>query len=303
MRIGAVFPQTEFGDGPAAIRDYAQAIEALGYAHILLYDHVLGASTATRPNWSGPYTSDTPFHEVFVLLAYLAGLTRSLELVTGVLVLPQRQTALVAKQAAELDLLSGGRLRLGVGVGWNEVEYDALGESFRNRGARSEEQIALLRELWTKPVVTFEGRYHRVDNAGIKPMPVQRPIPVWIGGYAEQTLRRVAALGDGWFPWIAPDERARAMLAQLRELAQEAGRPPEAIGIEPQLSLGRVPEAEWARYAEDWRALGATHLCVNTMGAGFKEAAQHVAALERVAHILGLTPHPFSSTSTKAAWS
>jgi probable F420-dependent oxidoreductase len=288
MRIGAVFPQTEFGDDPAAMREYAQAIEALGYSHILLYDHVLGASTATRPNWGGPYTSDTPFHEVFVTLAYLAGLTRTLELVTGVLVLPQRQTALVAKQAAELDLLSGGRLRLGVGVGWNEVEYEALGENFRNRGARSEEQIVVLRELWTKPVVTFAGRYHTIDNAGIKPLPVQRPIPVWIGGYAEATLRRVAALGDGWFPWIPPDERARAMLAQLRDLARAAGRAPESIGIEPQLSLGKVPNAEWARYAEAWRNLGATHLCVNTMGAGITSPAQHIAALERVARELGI---------------
>lgn len=291
MRIGAVFPQTEFGDDPAAMRDYAQAIEALGYSHILLYDHVLGASTATRPNWSGPYTSDTPFHEVFVLLVYLAGLTRTLELVTGVLVLPQRQTALLAKQAAELDLLSGGRLCLGVGVGWNEVEYEGLGENFRNRGARSEEQIALLRELWTKPVVTFAGRYHQIDNAGISPLPVQRPIPVWIGGYAEQTLRRVAAIGDGWFPWFAPDERARAQIEQLRGLAHQAGRSPDAIGIEPQLSLGRVPAAEWARYAEDWRGLGATHLCVNTMGAGSISPDQHIAALQRVAGELGIQAH------------
>ncbi|MBC8076133.1 MAG: LLM class F420-dependent oxidoreductase [Chloroflexales bacterium] len=288
MRIGAVFPQTEFGDDPAAMRDYAQAIEALGYTHILLYDHVLGASTATRPNWSGPYTSDTPFHEVFVLLAYLAGLTRTLELVTGVLVLPQRQTSLVAKQAAELDLLSGGRLRLGVGVGWNEVEYEALGENFRNRGARSEEQIALLRELWTKPVVTFAGRYHQIDNAGIKPLPVQRPIPVWIGGYAEQTLRRVATIGDGWFPWFAPDERARVQLEQLHRMAHEAGRAPESIGIEPQLNLSRVPEAEWARYAAEWRNLGATHLCVGTMGKGFTSPDQHISALQRVASELGI---------------
>jgi probable F420-dependent oxidoreductase len=288
MRIGAVFPQTEFGDDPAAIREYAQTIEALGFTHILLYDHVLGASTATRPDWSGPYTSDTPFHEVFVTLAYLAGLTTTLKLVTGVLVLPQRQTALVAKQAAELDLLSGGRLRLGVGVGWNEVEYESLNENFRNRGARSEEQIALLRELWTKPVVTFSGRYHSIDNAGIKPLPAQRPIPVWIGGYAEATLQRVAALGDGWFPWIPPDDRARAMLERLRELTRAAGRQPESIGIEPQLSVGRVPEAERARYVQSWRDLGATHLCVNTMGAGFTSPAQHLAALERVARDLGV---------------
>ena len=212
MRIGVTFPQIEFGNDPVAIRDYAQTIEGLGYTHFLAYDHVLGADASVRPGWSGSYASQNPFHEVFVLLGYLAALTTSLELVTGVLILPQRQTALVAKQAAEVDVLSGGRLRLGVGVGWNEVEYEGLDKDFSNRGARSEEQIALLRALWTSPVITFDGQWERIDAAGINPLPVQRPIPIWIGGYAEATLRRVGRVGR----WLVPLARAERDDARRR---------------------------------------------------------------------------------------
>ena len=222
MRIGVTFPQIEFGNDPVAIRDYAQTVEGLGYTHFLAYDHVLGADASVRPGWTGSYASDNPFHEVFVLLGYLAGLTTSLELVTGVLILPQRQTALVAKQAAEVDVLSGGRLRLGVGVGWNEVEYQGLDKDFSNRGARSEEQIALLRALWTSPVITFDGQWERIDAAGINPLPVQRPIPIWIGGYAEATLRRVGQLGDGWFPWREPNETMRAAVERIQQLRQRS---------------------------------------------------------------------------------
>lgn len=288
MRIGAVFPQTEIGDDPAAIRDYAQAVEEMSYSHILIYDHVLGASTATRPNWRGPYTSDTLFHEPFVLFGYLAGLTRRIELVTGVIILPQRQTALVAKQAAEVDVLSGGRLRLGVGVGWNEVEYQGLNEDFRNRGARSEEQIAVLRALWTEPVVTFQGRWHQIDAAGIKPLPIQRPIPIWIGGGADATLDRVGRIGDGWFPQRPPDEQARAMVERLRTATQAAGRAPESVGIEARLSLSQVPEGEWASFVDGWRRLGATHLCVNTMGMGLASPGAHIEALGRAKNVLGV---------------
>src|SRR3712207_5049701 len=200
MRLGAIFPQLESGADPVAIRDYAQAVEGMGYDHILIYDHVLGADTASRPNWRGPYTAQSLFHEPFVLYGYFAAVTERVELVTDVIILPQRQTALVAKQAAEIDVLSGGRLRLGVGIGWNEVEYEALGESFRNRGARSEEQIEVLRLLWTQEVVDFQGRWHTITAAGINPLPVRRPIPLWIGGTAEPVLRRIGRLGDGWFP-------------------------------------------------------------------------------------------------------
>jgi probable F420-dependent oxidoreductase len=285
VRIGAVFPQTEMGNDPAAIRDWAQAVEDLGYRHVLAYDHVLGAGVDTRPGWAG-YTSEEAFHEVFVLFGYLAAVTSTVELVTGVLVLPQRQTALVAKQAAEIDVLSGGRLRLGVGVGWNHVEYEALGESFTNRGVRSEEQVALLRQLWADPLVTHTGRWHHVDNAGIKPRPVRGNIPIWFGGNAEAALRRVGQLGDGWFPQRPPDEAARDILERVRGYAREAGRDPGQIGFEPRLSLAQVPEDEWAGFAGGWRALGATHLCVNTMGLGLASPDDHVAALRHALTIL-----------------
>src|SRR6188474_2591636 len=185
MRIGVVFPQTEIGQDPSVIRDYAQAVEALGYTHILAFDSVVGANPDRPGGWDSPYDYRHPFHEPFVLFGFCAAVTRRIELVTGVLVLPQRQTALVAKQAAAVDVLSQGRLRLGVGVGWNDVEYEALGEDFHDRGRRIEEQVSLMRALWTEPVVDFAGRWHRVPEAGINPLPVQRPIPVWFGGQAE----------------------------------------------------------------------------------------------------------------------
>jgi len=285
VRLGAVFPQTEIGDDPAAIRDWAQAVEGLGYRHVLAYDHVLGAGVDTRPGWAG-YTSEEAFHEIFVLFGFLAAVTSTVELVTGVLVLPQRQTALVAKQAAEIDVLSSGRLRLGVGVGWNRVEYEALGESFTNRGARIEEQVALLRQLWADPLITYSGRWHHVDNAGIKPRPVRGTIPIWFGGNAEAALRRTGQVGDGWFPQRAPDDVARDMLERVRAHAREAGRDPAQIGFEPRLSLAQVPEAEWADFAGGWQELGATHLCVNTMGLGLDSPDDHVAALRRALTIL-----------------
>ena len=288
MKVGAVFPQLESGVDPIAIRDYAQAVEGLGCNHLLIYDHVLGASTATRPDWSGPYSSESVFHEPFVLYGYLAGLTKTIELVTAVIILPQRQTALVAKQAAEVDLLSGGRLRLGVGVGWNAVEYEGLNEHFGDRGVRSEEQIALLRALWAEPVVKFKGRWHTIDNAGINPLPPRRSIPIWIGGYSEATLQRVGAMGDGWCPWRAPNDDMRAQIGRLHDYARAAGRDPAAIGLEPQLSVGRLPEQEWEGYVGGWQQLGATHLCVNTMGAGLRSLDEHIAMLRTVKERLGL---------------
>ena len=282
MKLGVVFPQTEFGNDPLAIRDYAQAVEGLGYHHLLIYDHVLGASTTNRPHWSGPYTSKTPFHEPFVLFGFLAAATWQLQLVTGVIILPQRQTALVAKQAAEVDVLSNGRLRLGVGLGWNEVEYQALNENFRTRGARLEEQVTLLRALWREPVITLRGRYHQVEEAGINPLPIQRPIPIWFGGHAEPMLKRTARLADGWFPLRAPDEEARAMVERLHGYAREAGRDPAALGIEASLNVRDGDAGVWTARATGWRALGATHLCINTMGAGFHSPKEHIEALRRV---------------------
>jgi probable F420-dependent oxidoreductase len=286
MRIGVVFPQTEISPDPVAVRDYAQAAEGLGYTHLLTYDHVIGADISVRPDWRGPYTMDTQFHEPFVLFGYLAGLTTHLEFVTGILILPQRQTVLVAKQAAEVDVLTGGRFRLGIGVGWNEVEYEALNEDFRNRGKRSEEQIAVLRALFTDASVTFHGQWHTINAAGINPLPVQRPIPIWIGGSTDATLRRVAAMGDGWFPQMPPDERARDMLEALHRYAREAGRDPAGIGIEARLSIGEKTPDEWRAEVEDWRRLGATHLSVNTMSAGIETPAGHIEAIQTVKEVL-----------------
>jgi probable F420-dependent oxidoreductase len=281
MRIGVVFPQTEIGNDAGAIRDLAQAAEQLGYRHILAYDHVLGANPASRPGWHPPYTHESPFHEPVVLFSYLAGLTQTIELVTGILILPQRQTALVAKQAAALDVLSGGRLRLGIGTGWNPVEYEALGADFSNRGRRSEEQIEVMRALWNSELVTFEGRWHRITDAGINPLPIQRPIPIWFGGGDDRVLRRLARLGDGWFPQLAPDERCRAAIEKIATYARQAGRDPKAIGIEGRMTIDPQSAETWHDQINAWKTLGATHLSVNTMKAGFSTPTAHMEAIRR----------------------
>lgn len=281
MRIGVTFPQTEIGTDPLAVRDYAQAAEQLGYTHLLAYDHVIGADTTRRPDWSGPYTLRSPFHEPFVLFGYLAGLTQRIEFVTGIIILPQRQTVLVAKQAAALDVLSGGRFRLGIGVGWNEVEYQALNETFGDRGRRSEEQIEVLRALFTQESVTFHGRWHHIEAAGLNPLPVQRPIPIWLGGGAEATFRRVGQRGDGWLSEIPPDETARAALERIHTYAREAGRDPRQIGIEAEVAIARKTPDDWAREVEAWRAFGATHLSVTTMDAGLTTPQAHIDAIRR----------------------
>jgi probable F420-dependent oxidoreductase len=287
MRIGVTFPQNEITADPVAVRDYAQAAEGLGYTHLLAYDHVLGADITNRPNWGDRYTQHSLFHEPFVLFGYLAGVTSNLEFVPGVIILPQRQTALVAKQAAEVDVLTGGKFRLGIGVGWNDVEYQALGENFKNRGKRSEEQIAVLRALFTDEVVTFHGQWHHIEAAGLNPMPVQRPIPIWIGGSSEVTIRRVARIGDGWFPQMPPGDHAEQMLAQLRDATRDAGRDPDAIGIEARVSIGGKNSDDWAREVEGWRKLGATHLSVNTMKAGLHSPQEHIDAIRRFKEAVG----------------
>ena len=287
MRIGVTFPQNEITADPAAVRDYAQAAEGLGYTHLLAYDHVVGADITNRPDWRGPYTTASLFHEPFVLFGYLAGLTTRLEFVPGVIILPQRQTVLVAKQAAEVDVLTGGQFRLGIGVGWNEVEYEALSEDFRNRGKRSEEQIAVLRALFTDEVVTFHGKWHHIEAAGLNPMPVQRPIPIWIGGSSEATLKRVGEMGDGWFPQRPPDEMAREMVEKTREYARAAGRDPAALGFEARVSIAGTTPDEWARQVEGWRAIGATHLTVNTMKAGLHTPQAHIDAIRRFKEAVG----------------
>ncbi len=287
MKLGVVFPQTEITSDPAAVKEYAQAAESLGYNHLLAFDHVLGANAATRPGWSGAYRHTDQFHEPFVLFGYLAGVTERIELVTGVIILPQRQTALVAKQTAAVDVLSGGRLRLGIGVGWNAVEYEALGENFRDRGRRSEEQIELMRRLWTEELITFEGRWHKVTDAGINPLPVQRPIPVWLGGRAPQTISRIARMGDGWFPLFPPDDEGRTLIDDMREQTSAAGRDPDSIGIESWVSIGRGSPDDWAAAVDSWRELGATHISVNTMNAGLSTPAEHIDAIRRFKEVVG----------------
>jgi probable F420-dependent oxidoreductase len=287
MHIGVVFPQTEIGADVAAVRGYAETIERLGYHHIAVYDHVLGADPAVHQGWSRPYDVHTTFHEPFVLFGYLAAVT-SVELVTNVIILPQRQTALVAKQAAEVDLLTGGRFRLGIGIGWNAVEYEALGKDFTTRGRRSEEQVELLRRLWTEQSVTFSGADDQVTGAGISPLPVQRPIPVWFGAQSQRAYRRIGRLADGWFPQVPLGPELDAARATIAGAARAAGRDPADIGMEGRVSWRGDVDA-LADEVDRWRQAGATHVSVNTMGAGLGGVAGHLAALTETATRLQLT--------------
>jgi probable F420-dependent oxidoreductase len=284
MQIGVVFPQTELGGDAGAVRAYAQAVEQLGYRHLLVYDHVLGADPTVHAPWSGPYDIRTTFHEPFVLFGFLAGIT-SLELVTGVIILPQRQTALVAKQAAEVDLLTGGRFRLGVGVGWNRVEYDGLGQDFTQRGRRSGEQVELLRTLWTEQSVTATVDDEQIVGAGIAPPPVQRPIPIWFGAQSPAAYRRAGRLGDGWFPQMQPGAQLDEARAIVEKAAQDAGRDPSTLGMEGRVSWVDGPDGV-ATHVARWREVGATHVSINTMKAGFATVDDHLAALESVAAAL-----------------
>ncbi|MEV4568194.1 LLM class F420-dependent oxidoreductase [Nonomuraea sp. NPDC049419] len=286
MRIGVVFPQTELGGDAGALRAYGQGVEELGYAHVMTFDHVLGADPDVHRGWDGPYDVHTTFHEPFVMFGYLAALT-SLELVTSIIILPQRQTALVAKQAAEVDLLTGGRFRLGVGLGWNRVEFEALGQDFSTRGRRSEEQIALMRRLWTEQTVTFDGAFDRVTGAGLAPMPVQRPIPVWIGAQAPPSYRRAGRLADGWFPQMSPGPKLDEAKAMVEEAAAQAGRDPSTLGMEGRLAW-RGDADEVAELAGRWRESGATHIAIDTMRAGLATVDDHLAALAGAADALGL---------------
>jgi probable F420-dependent oxidoreductase len=283
MNIGVVFPQTEIGSDPGGVRAYAEAVEELGFSHVLAYDHVLGADTNVHADWRGPYDLESTFHESFVLFGFLAALT-SLELVTGILIAPQRQTALVAKQAAAVDVLSGGKLRLGVGLGWNRVEYDALGKDFTNRGRRLEEQIALLRMFFTQQSVSFDGDYEHVTGAGLAPMPVQRPIPIWVGASSEPALKRAGRLADGWFPQVAPRHGLEEAVAVVRAAALAAGRDPSALAMEGRVNAGAGTEKLAERLGR-WREAGATHMSINTMGAGHAGADAHIAVLRMAAEV------------------
>ncbi|MDZ7729086.1 MAG: LLM class F420-dependent oxidoreductase [Dehalococcoidia bacterium] len=277
MQLGIVFPQHEMPADPVAMRDFAQAAEGLGFSHMLIYDHVLGADPERPGGWNGPYDKDTPFQEPFVTLGYLAGQTSTIEFCTSVLVLPQRQTALVAKQAAQVQILSGGRMRLGIGVGWNDVEYEALGMNFHDRGKRQEEQVELMRELWAKDVVDFHGRWHSVPRASINPRP-QNPIPVWFGGSAPQLADRIARLGDGWVPLMGPSDQAAEFIDRLRGQLEANGRDAASVGIQAQAQARGGNAERWAKHAQRWRDLGATHLAIATMDAGFASPGEHIEA-------------------------
>lgn len=288
MQVGVVYPQTELEPDPLVIRDYAQGVEALGYRHILAYDHVLGANPERPGGWRGPYTSEHAFMEPFSLFSYLAGVTETLGFVTGILILPQRQTALVAKQAATLDRLCLGRLRLGVGVGWNPVEYTALDQDFSNRGARSEEQVVLLKKLWTEPLITFDGRWHDIPDAGINPMPIQQPIPIWFGGHADIVLKRMARIGDGWLPNYQSVEDAQPALDRLTDYLAHEGRSIERFGLEPRPRLMDGGIDNVLSRAAEWQAAGASHLSINTMGCEFTRLEDHLKALTEISKALSL---------------
>lgn len=282
-----VFPQTELGGNVASVRSYGQGVDTLGFTHLLAYDHVVGADPEVHRDWSGPYDIATTFHEPLVMFAFLAGIT-ALELVTGILILPQRPTALVAKQAAEVDLLAEGRFRLGVGIGWNRVEYDALGQDFTNRGKRLDEQITLLRRLWTERTVTFAGSFEHATGVGLAPLPVQRPIPVWLGGASEPAYRRIGRLADGWFPMVTPGEQLEKVVATIEASAAAAGRDSSAIGMEGRVTWQPNNPDRFRRQVDHWRQAGATHLGIDTMRLGFDSADEHLTALEAAARVLGL---------------
>jgi len=297
MRIGAIFPQTEFGADRVAVRDFAQTAEALGYDHILGFDHVIGAGLKTRPDWEGPYSENDTFHEVLVLFGFIVGCTEKIEVATGVIILPQRQTVLVAKQAAEIDVLSGGnRLRLGVGLGWNDVEFEALNEDFYNRGKRVEEQIEVLRALFKEQAITYKGKWHNISDAGINTLPYKRSIPIWMGAFSEVAIKRAAKYADGWYPiGSSLDGVGAAQVEMMNKALAAEGRDLSSMGTEGFVLMGdgnmalgskqdhackaRNPDI-WAAEVEGWEKLGATHISVNTMNAGCENERDHIKALE-----------------------
>ena len=285
MQFGVVFPQTQLGADPHVLRDFVQAVEGMGYHHLLAYDHVLGANP-DRPGWDGrrPYTYNDMFHEPFTLFSWMAAFTRRIGFMTGVLILPQRQTALVAKQAAQVDLLSGGRLRLGIGVGWNEVEYTCLGEDFSTRGARVEEQMHILRQLWTRDLVNIRGRFDTIDDAGINPLPPQQPIPIWIGGTADVVLRRAARLSDGYIAGSGDPTKSKASIERYWQHAEDCGRR-EAIGLHARLVTESADESQWEEFVRGWGELGATEIAIYPHG---EQLEEYLARLDRFRLLVGI---------------
>jgi probable F420-dependent oxidoreductase len=294
MKFGVIFPQNEIGHDPVLIKDFAQTVESLGFVHITAYEHVLGANPARLGGWQGPYTFKDEFIEPFVLFSFLAGVTNKLEFTTGILILPQRQTALVAKQAASLDVLSGGRLRLGVGLGWNPIEYVALNGDFHHRGKYIEEQIALLRDLWSQPLVDYQGRWHIIPDAGINPLPVRRNIPLWMGGHADRVLERAARLADGWMPGFKTAEDAISSLEKIDRLLERVGRKRIDVsgdgdfGVEARIPCGDGHPDQWRRLVDGWRKAGATHLSFNTLHSGLGTSEEHLNSIRLFAEIADL---------------
>lgn len=286
LRIGAIFPHFEFEAQAQAVRDYARAAEDLGLAHIGADDHVIGPNPQRKGGYGGWTTHRHAFFEPFVLFSFMAGATERIEFATCVLILPQRQTVLAAKQAAVLDVLCGGRLRLGIGVGWNEIEYQSLGMPFHGRGRRADEQIGLMRRLWTQELVEFAGASDQVPDAGINPLPVQRPIPIWIGGQSESAIRRAARLGDGWMPLYNTPEEARAGLALLRECLKENGREAAPYGLEARIPYGQGDPGRWRELLAGWQEAGATHASLVATGCGLFGAREHTAALRAFAKVI-----------------
>jgi probable F420-dependent oxidoreductase len=299
FEVGAVFPTTEIETDFGAIRDYVQAIEDLGFDQLVAYDHVVGADISNRPDWdlsAHPFTHTSPFYEPIVLFSFAAGVTRRIKFLSGVIVLPQRQTVLFAKQAATLDVLCNGRLMLGIGLGWNKIEYDAVSEGmdFAQRAVRTEEQIRFLRRLWTEPAITEHDRFHKIDAAGINPLPIQRPIPILVGGGANVAMDRAVRLGDGWFPFFRVEE-AEEKGKEFREALRRAGRDPAQVLFQNNVRLGGTIGGDTIRTVEDavrdaevWRTAGASGVCFSTLDMGLKTARDHIKMLREVSEVLGL---------------
>ena len=287
MKIGAVFPQTEIESDPVIIKDFAQSVEELGFNHLIAYDHVVGKNTTNIPDWKMPYSHKSSFQEPLMLFSYLAGVTNKLDFMTGVIILPQRQTTLFAKQAANLDLYCAGRLRLGIGLGWNKVEYDALNEEFSNRGKRMDEQIDFLRRCWTEETFIYDKDFHNMDDAGIRPLPLQKPIPLWIGGTSRAAMKRAARMGDGWLPYAQPGDSAEETMQIFNDLVDAAGREQGSVAVENIIYMGDsfgdpVRPVETAiSEARLWKTAGASHVSFETMCCHFKNLDEHIRGLEK----------------------
>lgn len=278
MQIGAVFPHNEIGNDPGAIKVFAQGVEDLGISHLLIYDHVLGADPDREGGFRGPYDKDVAFHEPFTTFAFIAAVTERLEMITTVMILPQRQTVLAAKQAAEVALLSNNRFRLGVGVGWNEVEYVGLNETFNNRGRRQAEQVEVMRKLWSEDSLDYTGDFHRIDKASINPRPSQQ-IPIWFGGSAPALLDRVARLGDGWIPLMGANEKAQACIDTIKATREAAGLSFDNFGIQAQAQYAGGSPERWQKHAQAWKDMGCTHIAIATHNTGPTDVDGHLSRI------------------------